>query len=154
MYLQNAREAFHKHNNVHHRLPRKEQGLISQLILVRDKDHVKIHKCPSGAYILTKYPFICNLLLSVIQIHSNCNFGTNCPKSVSVKHGSGGISPVAAYRSEQPGAVCQGCTAPPLLRWLALDWRHRLFYFPAARRGYILQSRPLFQDWKRAGAKG
>ena len=42
--------------------------------------------------------------------------------------------PVAAYRSEQPGAACQGRTAPPLLRWLALDWRHRLFYFPAARR--------------------
>ena len=33
---------------------------------MRDKDHVKIHKCPSGAYILTKYPFICNPLLSVI----------------------------------------------------------------------------------------
>ena len=41
------------------------------------------------------------------------NFGTNCLKLVSPKHGSGGISPVAAYCSEQPGAVCQGCTAPP-----------------------------------------
>lgn len=102
---------------------------------MRDKDHVKIHKCPSGAYILTKYPFICNLLLSVIQIHSNCNFGTNCPKSVSVKHGSGGISPVAAYRSEQPGAVCQECISTAVYRRLALDWRPRLFYFPAARRG-------------------
>ena len=79
------------------------------------------------------------------------NFGTNCLKLVSPKHGSGGISPVAAYRSEQPGAVCQGCTAPLLLRWLALDWRHRLFYFPAARRGYILQSRILSHDWERAG---
>ena len=71
--------------------------------------------------------------------------------TASPRHGSGGISPVAAYRSEQPGAVCQGCTAPPLLRWLALDWRHRLFYFPAARRGYILQSRILSHDWERAG---
>ena len=71
--------------------------------------------------------------------------------TASPRHGSGGISPVAAYRSEQPGAVCQGCTAPPLLRWLALDWRHRLFYFPAARRGYILQSRTLSHDWERAG---
>lgn len=71
--------------------------------------------------------------------------------TASPRHGSGGISPVAAYRSEQPGAVCQGCTAPPLLRWLALDWRHQLFYFPAARRGYILQSRILSHDWERAG---
>ncbi len=30
------------------------------------------------------------------------NFGTNCLKLVSPKHGSGGISPVAAYRSKQP----------------------------------------------------
>lgn len=74
--------------------------------------------------------------------------------TASPRHGSGGISPVAAYRSEQPGAVCQGCTAPPLLRWLALDWRHRLFYFPAARRGYILQSRILSHDWERAGGLG
>lgn len=68
--------------------------------------------------------------------------------TASPRHGSGGISPVAAYRSEQPGAVCQGCTAPPLLRWLALDWRHRLFYFPAAQRGYILQSRILSMTGK------
>ena len=118
---------------------------------MRDKDHVKIHKCPSSAYILTKYPFICNLLLSVIQIHSNCNFGTTCPKLLSSEHGLGGISPVAAYRSEQPGAVCQGCISTAAYRRLALDWRPRLFYFPAARRGYILQSRTLSHDWERAG---
>ena len=35
-------------------------------------------------------------------------------------HGSGGISPVAAYCSEQPGAVCQGCIAPPLYGGLPL----------------------------------
>ena len=63
--------------------------------------------------------------------------------TASPRHGSGGISPVAAYRSEQPGAVCQGCTAPPLLRRLALDWRHRLFYFPA-RGGGISSRAPPF----------
>ena len=35
-------------------------------------------------------------------------------------YGSGDISPVAAYRSEQPGAVCQGCIAPPLYGGLPL----------------------------------
>ena len=30
----------------------------------------------------------------------------------------------------------------------------RLCFFSGKRRGYILQSRPLFQDWKRAGEKG
>ena len=35
--------------------------------------------------------------------HIAFSFGTNCPKLVSLKHGSGSISPVAAYRSEQPG---------------------------------------------------
>ena len=79
------------------------------------------------------------------------NFGTNCLKLVSPKHGSGGISPVAAYRSKQPGAVCQGCINTAVYRRLALDWRPRLFYFPAARRGYILQSRTLSHDWERAG---
>ena len=48
------------------------------------------------------------------------NFGTNCLKLVSPKHGSGGISPVAAYRSEQPGVVCQGCIAPPYIGGLPL----------------------------------
>lgn len=60
------------------------------------------------------------------------NFGTNCLKLVSPKHGSGGISPVAAYRSKQPGAVCQGCISTAAYRRLALDWRPRLCYFPAA----------------------
>ena len=45
----------------------------------------------------------------------------------------------------------KGVSAPPLLRRLALDWRHRLFYFPAVRRGHILQSRTLSHDWERAG---
>lgn len=40
--------------------------------------------------------------------------------TASPRHGSGGISPVAAYRSEQPGAVCQGCTAPPFIGGLPL----------------------------------
>lgn len=97
------------------------------------------------------YRFVLALQQCSIRQDIRFNFGTNCPKPFPPKHGSGGISPVAAYRSEQPGAVCQGCTAPPLLRWLALDWRHRLFYFPAARRGYILQSRILSHDWERAG---
>ena len=60
------------------------------------------------------------------------NFGTNCLKLVSPKHGSGGISSVAAYRSKQPGAVCQGCISTAAYRRLALDWRPRLCYFPAA----------------------
>ena len=30
----------------------------------------------------------------------------------------------------------------------------RLCYFPGKRRGYILQSRPLSQDWDRAGGVG
>lgn len=41
--------------------------------------------------------------------YSNYNFGTICPKALFLKLGSGDISPVAAYCSEQPGAVCQGC---------------------------------------------
>ena len=56
--------------------------------------------------------------------------------------GSGGISPVAAYRSEQPGAVCQGCISTAAYRRLALDWRPRLFYFPAARRGISSRAAP------------
>jgi len=67
----------------------------------------------------------------------------------------GGISPVAAYRSEQPGAVCQGYISTAVYRRLALDWRPRLFYFPAARRGHILQSRPLshkYQGSRKAAA--
>ena len=48
------------------------------------------------------------------------NVGTNCPKLVPLKHGPGGISPVAAYRSEQPGAVCQGCITPMFIGDLPL----------------------------------
>jgi len=66
----------------------------------------------------------------------------------------GGISPVAAYRSEQPGAVCQECISTAVYQRLALDWQPRLFYFPAARRGDILQSRTLSYDWERAGGLG
>ena len=69
-------------------------------------------------------------------------------------HGSGGISPVAAYTSAQPGADRQGCISTAVLRRLALDRRPRLCYFPAARRGYVLQSRPLSHDWERAGGLG
>ena len=47
---------------------------------MRDKDHVKIHKCPSGAYILTKYPFICNPLLSVIPHTITTILGQIVPK--------------------------------------------------------------------------
>jgi hypothetical protein len=39
-------------------------------------------------------------------------------------------------------------------RRIALDWRPRLCYFPAVRRGYILQSRTIFHDWERAGGIG
>ena len=53
-------------------------------------------------------------------IHVTFSFGTNCPKPFPLKHGLGGISPVAAYRSEQPGAVCQGCIAPPYIGGLPL----------------------------------
>ena len=53
-------------------------------------------------------------------IHVTFSFGTNCPKAFPLKHGLGGISPVAAYRSEQPGAVCQGCIAPPYIGGLPL----------------------------------
>lgn len=40
--------------------------------------------------------------------------------TASPRHGSSGISPVAAYRSEQPGVVCQGCIAPPYIGGLPL----------------------------------
>ena len=36
----------------------------------------------------------------------------------------------------------------------ALDGLPRLCYFPGKRRGYILQSRPLSQDWERAWGLG
>ena len=39
-------------------------------------------------------------------------------------------------------------------RRLALDGLPRLCYFPGKRRGYILQSRPLSQDWERAWGLG
>ena len=42
-------------------------------------------------------------------------------------------------------AVCGG---------FALDRLPRLCFFSGKRRGHILQSRPLFPDWKRAGEKG
>ena len=56
------------------------------------------------------------------------------------------ISPVAARNRAQAGVGCQG--------GFALDRLPRLCFFSGKRRGYILQSRPLFQDWKRAGEKG
>jgi len=37
---------------------------------------------------------------------------------------------------------------------LALVGLPRLCYFPGKRRGYILQSRPLSQDWERAWGLG
>ena len=80
--------------------------------------------------------------------------GQIVPNRFPPKYGSGGISPVAAYRSEQPGAVCQGCISTAAYRRLVLDWRPRLFYFPAVRRGHILQSRTLSHDWERAGGLG
>ena len=45
------------------------------------------------------------------------------------------ISPVAAVKKAQAGAA-------------------RLCYWAAKRRGYILQSRPLSQDWERAWGMG
>ena len=47
------------------------------------------------------------------------NLGQNVPNWFPL-HGSGSISPVAAYCSEQPGAVCQGCITPPLYGGLPL----------------------------------
>ena len=64
-------------------------------------------------------------------IHSDYNFGTKCPELISPNMALSGISPVAAYRSEQPGAVFQGCISTAVYRRRALDWRPRLFYFPA-----------------------
>lgn len=78
------------------------------------------------------YRFVLALQQCSIRQDIRFNFGTNCPKPFPLKHGLGGISPVAAYRSEQPGAVRQGCISTAVYRRLALDWRPRLFYFPAA----------------------
>ena len=61
-------------------LVRNKDSLVS-LSLRIDKNHVKIHKCPSGTYILTKYPFICNLLLSPIQYTATTTSGQNVPNS-------------------------------------------------------------------------
>ncbi|RKJ45555.1 hypothetical protein D7X25_24065 [bacterium 1XD42-8] len=61
------------------------------------------------------------------------------------------ISPVAVCCLAQPGAGRQGGQRPRRLRRPALDGLPRLCYFPGRRRGYILQSRPLSQDWERAG---
>ena len=80
--------------------------------------------------------------------------GQIVPNCFPLNMAPGGISPVAAYRSEQPGAVYQGCISTAVYRRLALDWRPRLFYFPAVRRGYILQSRTLSHGWERAGGLG
>ena len=64
------------------------------------------------------------------------------------------ISPVAARNRAQAGVGCQGGFAPPCAAALPLTALPRLCFFSGKRRGYILQSRPLFQDWKRAGEKG
>ena len=64
------------------------------------------------------------------------------------------ISPVAARNRAQAGGGCQGGLRPAVCGGLALDRLPRLCFFSGKRRGYILQSRPLFHDWKRAGEKG
>lgn len=46
--------------------------------------------------------------------------GQIVPNCFPLNIAPGGISPVAAYRSEQPGAVCQGCIAPPFIGGLPL----------------------------------
>lgn len=46
--------------------------------------------------------------------------GQFVPNSIPLLYGLGGISPVAASCLEQPGAVCQGCIAPPLYDGLPL----------------------------------
>ena len=58
--------------------------------------------------------------------------------------------PVIEHRREW--AVKGLC--PAVCGGFALDRLPRLCFFSGKRRGYILQSRPLFQDWKRAGEKG
>lgn len=61
--------------------------------------------------------------------------GQFVPNLISHKYGSGGISSVAVYRSEQLGAVCQGCIAPPFIGGLPLTGGPGCSIF-AARRGY------------------
>ena len=64
------------------------------------------------------------------------------------------ISPVAARNRAQAGVGGQGGFAPPCAADLPLTAHSRLCFFSGKRRGHILQSRPLFHDWKRAGEKG
>ena len=64
------------------------------------------------------------------------------------------ISPVAARNQAQAGVGCQGGFAPPCAAALPLTACPGCAFSPASGGGYILQSRPLFQDWKRAGEKG
>ena len=141
--------AFHKHNNVHYRLPRKEQGLISQLILVRDKDHVKIHKCPSGAYILTKYPFICNPLLSVIPHTITTILGQIVPKLFPSNQARTIYPPSPHIVQNSRELSVKGASAPPLIGGLPSTGGPGCAI--SRRRGYILQSRTLSHDWERAG---
>ena len=50
--------------------------------------------------------------------------------------------------------ISPGGFAPPCAADLPLTAHSRLCFFSGKRRGHILQSRPLFHDWKRAGEKG
>ena len=47
--------------------------------------------------------------------------------------------------------VCQGCIAPPLYGWLALDWRLSAVLFSGGVTGVYPPEPPLSQDWERAG---
>lgn len=64
------------------------------------------------------------------------------------------ISPVAARNRAQAGVGCQGGFAPPCPAALPLTACPGCAFSLASDGGNILQSRPLFQDWKRAGEKG
>ena len=61
-------------------------------------------------------------------------------------------SPDILQRSRE--RAVKGRNARRILRWPALYGLPRLCYFPGKRRGYILQSRPLSQDWERAWGLG
>lgn len=78
----------------------------------------------------------------------------NLFQTASPKHGSDGISPVAAYRSEQPGAVCQGCIAPPFIGGLPLTGGPGCFISQRRGGGIFSRAAPLSHDWERAGGLG
>ena len=64
-----------------------------------------------------------------------------------------GLTPSPPRIRAQAGVGCQGGFAPPCAAALPLTACPGCAFSPASGGGYILQSRPLFQDWKGAGKK-